>query len=132
MDVKQAAEALGISTEGVRQRIRRRSLSSEKDADGRVYVWLDEDDAANRRGTDGSTHAVITRLESEVEYLRAENQRKDAILLSMAEGLKSLEPPTSGEGEQQYQGVATGPEEQKEEQRQQDDTRSWWQRWFGL
>ena len=41
--VKQAAEVLGISSEGVRQRIRRGSLASEKDTDGRVYVFIDKD-----------------------------------------------------------------------------------------
>jgi hypothetical protein len=42
LDVKQAAEALGISSEGVRKRIKRGSLDSEKDSDGRVWVWLDD------------------------------------------------------------------------------------------
>jgi hypothetical protein len=41
LDVKQAAEALGISSEGVRKRIKRGSLASEKDSDGKVWVWLD-------------------------------------------------------------------------------------------
>ena len=128
MDVKQAAEALGISTEGVRQRIRRGSLSSEKDADGRVHVWLDEDDAASGRGTDGSTHAVITRLESEVEYLRAENQRKDAILLSMAEGLKSLEAPR----EERETSMSSSEEPDGTEAQEDQERPSWWRRFFGL
>ena len=38
LDVKQAAEALGISSEGVRKRIKRGALDSEKDSDGRVWV----------------------------------------------------------------------------------------------
>ena len=44
MDVKQAAEMLGISSEGIRQRIRRGTLRSEKDTDGRVYVFLEGED----------------------------------------------------------------------------------------
>ena len=41
LDVKQAAQALGISTDAVHKRARRGSLDSEKGPDGRVYVWLD-------------------------------------------------------------------------------------------
>ena len=41
LDVKQAAEVLDISSEGVRKRIKRGSLVSEKDSDGKVWVWLD-------------------------------------------------------------------------------------------
>ncbi len=40
MDVKQAAEVLGISSEGVRKRIKRGSLVSEKGSGGKVWVWL--------------------------------------------------------------------------------------------
>jgi hypothetical protein len=99
VDVKQAAEMLGISSEGIRQRIRRGSLESEKDSDGRVYVFLDEeaiDGAASERDTD----TVITRLEDEVAFLRQELatrdeeiRRRDAVLLSLSEGLKALNPP---------------------------------------
>ncbi len=49
MDVNQAAQALGISTDAVRKRARRGTLESEKDADGSLYIWLDADQP------DGST-----------------------------------------------------------------------------
>ena len=41
LDVKQAAQLLGISTDAVHKRVRRGSLDAEKGSDGRVYVWLD-------------------------------------------------------------------------------------------
>ena len=97
--MKQAAEALGISSEGIRQRIRRGSLESEKDTDGRVYVFIDEE-AANGTPYEPSTDDVVSRLENEVEFLRkelatrdAEIQRRDAVLLSLSEGLKAVNPP---------------------------------------
>ena len=43
LDVKQAAQVLGISTDAVHKRVKRGSLGSEKGQDGRVYVWLDLD-----------------------------------------------------------------------------------------
>jgi predicted site-specific integrase-resolvase len=78
VDVKQAAEALGISSEGIRQRIRRGSLESEKDTDGRVYVFIDEE-ATNGASYERSTDDVVTRLENEVEFLRKElaTRRRD-------------------------------------------------------
>jgi DNA-binding Lrp family transcriptional regulator len=39
--LKEAAVALGISKDAVRQRIRRGTLRSDKGEDGRVYVYLD-------------------------------------------------------------------------------------------
>jgi hypothetical protein len=99
VDVKQAAEILGISSEGIRQRIRRGSLESEKDTDGRVYVFLKEE-AHDGTESERSADAVITRLEDEVEFLRRELatrdeeiRRRDAIMLSLSEGLKAINPP---------------------------------------
>ena len=141
MDVKQAAEALGISSEGIRQRIRRGSLESEKDTDGRVYVFIDEE-ATNGTPYEPSTDDVVTRLENEVEFLRkelatrdAEIQRRDAVLLSLSEGLKALNPaPASPEELNSSLSYSDGmdkgstpPEQQEPSQR-----RSWWRTFFGL
>jgi len=141
VDVKQAAEALGISSEGIRQRIRRGSLESEKDTDGRVYVFIDEE-AANGTPYEPSTDDVVLRLENEVEFLRkelatrdAEIQRRDAVLLSLSEGLKALNPaPASSEtrdsslsySDGTNKGTATAPSEQKET----SERRSWLHRFF--
>jgi excisionase family DNA binding protein len=38
LTVQEAAEVLGTSVDAVRMRVRRGSLPSEKDSDGRVYV----------------------------------------------------------------------------------------------
>ena len=135
VDVKQAAEKLSISSEGVRQRIRRGTLSSEKDTDGRVYVFLegeDLNDAESERTSERDTEDVLTRLEGEVEFLRqelatrdAEIQRRDAILLSLSEGLKAINPPEPRESPQtpsEEQGNGTGPP---------TEYRSWWRRFLG-
>jgi hypothetical protein len=41
MTVEEAARALGIKEESVRKRVRRGKMLSEKDEDGRLYVYLD-------------------------------------------------------------------------------------------
>lgn len=138
MDVKQAAEILDISSEGIRQRIRRGTLKSEKDTDGRVYVFIadeDLDEAPSERNTDG----VVTRLENEVDFLRkelatrdAEIHRRDAILLSLSEGLKSLNPPSPEprdsdiRASEERSGNVVSSESQGQEKRS-----SWWRRLFG-
>jgi hypothetical protein len=139
VDVKQAAEALGISSEGIRQRIRRGSLESEKDTDGRVYVFLNEEDV-NGAPYEPSTDEVVTRLENEVEFLRkelatrdAEIQRRDAVLLSLSEGLKALNPPPpevrdSPVSHTEGSDKGSTPREQQEPSQR----RSWWRQFFGL
>ncbi len=99
MDVKQAAEALGISSEGIRQRIRRGSLESEKGTDGRVYVFLEDEDL-DGASSEPDKDEVLTRMEDEIAFLRQELatrdeeiRRRDAVLLSLSEGLKALNPP---------------------------------------
>jgi hypothetical protein len=102
LTVPDAAKALGISAEAVRARIKRGTLDIEKDADGSVHVLVDA--ALTRQDGDGTgdlTTAqalIIARLENEVGFLRSELERKDAILLNMTEGLKSLEAPSEGPG----------------------------------
>ena len=134
MDVKQAAEALGISSEGVRQRIRRGTLESDKGTDGRVYVWLDGEangSPATERESERNTHGVITRLENEVEWLRREVERKDTLLMSLMHRVPELEAPRNG-----HEMTTAGPD--GEEPRpahggaQEGAGRSWWRRWFGF
>jgi hypothetical protein len=78
---QQAADILGISTEAVRQRIRRGSLRSDKDVDGRVYVYLDAsqqstdavrtgEQAVSEARSDYLLHLQINSLQEQVNYLR--------------------------------------------------------------
>ncbi len=136
MDVKAAAETLGITSEGVRQRIRRGTLAAERDKDGRVYVWIDAD---LLDGQESARHKdeVLTRLEDEIAFLRAELatrdaeiHRRDAILLSLSEGMRRIGPPEpTGGPETASEGTSKGdvPSDTGPAQR-----RSWWRRFFGV
>ena len=133
MDVKQAAEALGISSEGVRQRIRRGTLESDKGADGRVYVWLDGEangSPATERESERDAHGVITRLENEVEWLRREVERKDTLLMTLMHRVPELEAPQRPSEARQENGDGAG-EVGHHPEGDGADRRSWWRRWFG-
>jgi hypothetical protein len=74
-------------------------------------------------------------MASEIEFLRGELQRKDAILLSMTEGLKSLEAPTEPQeapvsSSEEPDKETTPPPEQQTPSEQRK--RSWWRGFFGL
>lgn len=89
LTVSEAAQHLGLTTEAVRQRIRRNALRSEK-IDGRLYVVLTRSDNDQRgtaaspntgsTGSDngyGASRALIEQLRQENERLWSELSRRD-------------------------------------------------------
>lgn len=67
MTVSEAAEALGISPDGIRMRIKRGTLRSKKEPNGRVYVWLTG--VADNVSSVESV-ALISELRDQIRYLR--------------------------------------------------------------
>ncbi len=117
--VPEAAKILGIGTDAVRKRIARDTISHEKDADGRVYVYLDAGhDKGHDKGHDDQEPAreLVESLREQIGYLqgviatrdeelrtRAEEQRRrdqdlerrDRIIAALTERLpQALEPPS--------------------------------------
>jgi predicted ArsR family transcriptional regulator len=113
--VQEAAQRLGISESGVRKRVKRRQLDSTHE-DGRVFVYLDtagpEEDTVPDK--------YVARLENELEFLRGELQRKDAILLNMTESIKALRAPEDPVQEQELPESTGGPE---------NLSSPWWRFW---
>jgi hypothetical protein len=99
--VAEAAQLLGVTVEAVRGRIKRDTLAYEKTSDGTVYVLLDADQMrpVDDQAADESAdqHLLVSRLENEIQFLREELARKDAILLNMTEAMKALSPPVQEE-----------------------------------
>jgi hypothetical protein len=95
LTVRWAAEYMGVSVEAVRGRIKRGTLEHEKAPDGTVYVLLDTDQLQPVGGKPGDQSLLMIRLENEIEFLRRELERKDAILLRMAERIPKPPPPKS-------------------------------------
>jgi hypothetical protein len=146
LTVPQAAEALGVTVDAVRGRIRRGKLKSEQHA-GTVYVWLDAPEEADSRGPSSTSHrpsdAQSERIEDfreQVAYLReqleAERQahaEARRIIAGLVERIPAIEAP---------QEVPESPETVEEQQgrgqphpatgeAQEGAQRPWWRRVFG-
>jgi hypothetical protein len=131
MTVAQAADALGISAEAVRGRIRRGTIPVERES-GSVYVILDDrtthdqprtpDDRTNARPT--GSDALISELRARIEDLRTDRDawrdqaRRSDYMASAAmdrtreleSRLRALEPPTSSEPTEATQTDEKEPE----------------------
>ncbi len=98
--IQDATRLLGVSEGAVRKRVARGTLEHDKEADGRVYVYLDEGttrgvDAGQDEGVDPNSNALISQLQDEVAYLRDENRRKDEIIMQQAMTMRQLSAPES-------------------------------------
>ncbi len=91
LDVKQAAEVLGISSEGVRKRIKRETLDSEKSQDGKVFVWLDRSDSDRTNGPNESDNGPHTNgYADRTEYGQESDTRVDALHSSLQDQVSYL------------------------------------------
>jgi hypothetical protein len=159
LTVPEAAEALGVTVDAVRGRIRRGKLASEHDG-GAVYVWLDApEDAAGRgpsqtsRGPSGdwSEGHLVEDLREQVAYLREqldrerearteERRRQDTIIAQLsAANMEQARTIRAIEAPQEAPGDAETVEEEPEASEprpatggaQEGAQRPWWRRVFG-
>jgi hypothetical protein len=115
LTIQEAARRLGISEGAVRKRVDRKTLQHEKDDDGRVYVYLD---AGGRRGVDDgqdegvdpNSNALISRLESEVAFLRDQVQRQQEIIAQQAVTMRQLTAAPSQESPEGAETVEEAPD----------------------
>lgn len=106
VSVAEAARALGISSEAVRMRLRRRSLEGYRDGGGRWRVRLEvpteqttePDSTIDRTATPGDTSAVVVAASREaLERDKADLQAERDRLLAMVEATlaeRRDQPPT--------------------------------------
>src|SRR5215213_9805493 len=156
--VPEAAKVLGIGTDAVRKRIARSTIPHEKDAAGRVYVYLDTGhDEGHDEGHDarelspklvqslreqiGYLQGVIATRDEELrtraEELRRRDQdleRRDRIIAALTERIpQALEPPS--EARESTQTVEGEPERAEPRpatvESQESIQRPWWRRVFG-
>jgi len=156
--VPEAAKFLGIGTDAVRKRIARGTISHEKDADGRVYVYLDTGhDEGHDKGHDdqGPSPELVESLREQIGYLqgvigtrdeelrtRAEElrrrdqdlERRDRIIAALTERIpQALEPPS--EPRESSQTVEEEPKRAEPRpatvEAQEGVQRPWWRRVFG-
>jgi hypothetical protein len=153
---REAAEALGVSVEAIRKRVKRGTLRSEKGEDGRRYVYLDDaPDAAGTSTAQDEGSAMTVELRDRLRYvekqLEAERQAHAEARRLLAAALErippAIEPPREPSGaresrespemagdEQQGRGPvpdAGGPQEGTERPEGAREGVPWWRRIFG-
>ena len=107
VSLKEAGEALGISPDAVRMRVKRGTMRGEKDAQGRWQVWIDlaeqEGEQGPERGSGGEPdllrqvavlEARLELLEEERDFLRMQVDRLVTVqaVMAQAQAQKALEP----------------------------------------
>jgi len=141
LSVAQAARALGLTESGVRKRVARGTLPHERDENGTVWVFVDPLQTVSGTPLDNQTDEVrdtildtlrdqVATLKEQVRYLQAEGERKDAILMTMAQRIPELEAaPEPRESPETASGEphSTHPPPEQEEPSQ---SRSWLHRFF--
>ena len=157
LDLKEAAAELGVTSEAIRRRAKRGTLTSEKGEDGRLYVWVpDVSDTGVHGGVPsvsddrphGGVHdqeqdtrapdVLLERFEDENDFLRRELERlhrelerKDAILLTMAQRIPELEPAREASPEVTGEPVSHSDNGSNGDvPLEQEERRSWWRRLF--
>jgi excisionase family DNA binding protein len=139
LTVQEAAEVLGTSVDAVRMRVRRGSLQSEKDPDGRVYVWVDEDSSETKPGLDSEPSMLISAKDETIyiltQQLEAERQahaEARRLLAAALERIPAIEAPEARESPETVEEETEGAEPRPATVESQEGVRRpWWRRWFG-
>lgn len=109
LTLAEAAEVLGLSKDGVRMRVRRGTLRSEKGEDGRVYVFVDATEDATaayepQAAVEGSRE-LVEALRAQVEDLRSRldreqdaNRENRRIIAALTSRIPEIEPPAETRG----------------------------------
>ncbi len=144
LTVQEAAEVLSTSVDAVRMRLRRGSLDSEKDPDGRVYVWVDGDSSETKLRLNGESSALISAKDETIrvltEQLQAERQAHAEARRLLAAALERIPPQLEAPQEEPLGAPETAAEGREGaeprsgtagSQEGAEPPRSWWRRMFG-
>lgn len=92
MTVEEAARILGIKEESVRKRVRRGKMRSEKDADGRLHVYLDGAEVVRDENGDASRGLYGDRSRDEpIDPARGVMEAKDETIRVLQRQLEERE-----------------------------------------
>ena len=146
VDVGEAAQELGISTDAVRKRVARGSLRSDRE-NGSVRVWLDDGGTEAGREAQGDSEGLVESLRDQVGYLRSqldirteELREHRRIIAALTQRIPEIEAPTEPTGpaeghsdpaqaSAEGQVVPTHPTPHSDEPRSSE--KPWWRRVFG-
>lgn len=143
MDLKEAAQVLGITSDSVRKRVKRGTLPSEMGEDGRLQVWLDtgldvgSDNALPGVSPDRSDALVeakdetIRVLEAQLQAEREASAELRRIVAGLVQRIPELEPAREPAPESPESPQTASEDGSATQAPPQEEKRSWWQRWFG-
>ena len=143
LTLAEAAEVLGLSKDGVRMRVRRGTLRSEKGEDGRVYVFVadldaDRDAPESQAGVEGSRE-LVEALRAQVEDLqRRLDREQDAhaearrIIAGLVQRIPEIEGPQARGGDLSTEDEgAASPSTEPRPTPEEAARRPWWRTLFG-
>jgi hypothetical protein len=146
LDVGDAAQELGISTDAVRKRIARGSLRSDR-KNGHVRVWLDDSGTEAGREAQVESGALVEVLQDHITDLRAQleaereaRRRADTIIAQLTQANAALAARVPElEAAESREETAEGAAEETERaephsnagEAQEGAQRPWWRRMFG-
>ena len=144
VDLQEAAELLGITSDAVRKRAKRGTMPYETGADGKLYVWID----TGRTGPDaGRTNdnninndsdprdELIAMLKEQLEAEREANRENRRLLAAALERIPAIESPEATESPPETaepRSDTDTPADVREAQEGAQTRRSWWRRWLGF
>lgn len=157
LTVAEAAEALGVTVDAIRSRIKRDTITHVRE-EGRVYIILGDDQHDTSRnqyadqGYDQYTEQVTSKpqdkdyydelleeLRDRVRYLEEESRRKDHLLAAALERIPAIEAPPDTSSPEPREAPVTAseepsgtPEASQGYQEGERRGRSWWRRILGL
>ena len=151
MDLKEAAQKLGITSDSVRKRVKRGTLPSETGEDGRLYVWLDlASDSRPDTGSDIDSPNVspdglgvlveakdetIRVLEAQLRAEREASAELRRIVAGLVQRVPEQEPvrePSPQPSETPTTSAEPRSDTQAPPKEENMERRSWWRRFFGL
>jgi hypothetical protein len=122
VDLREAAEILNLSVDAVRKRVKRGTLESERGPDGKVYVFIDDDQESGAPRSD--TDRLISTLQEQLALEREAHAEARRLLAAALERIPpAIEPPV--EPRESPETPAEEPADTAE------IPRPWWRRMFG-
>jgi hypothetical protein len=130
--VREAAHRLGVTPDAIRQRIKRGTIQHDKGEDGLTYVYLTPSENVSEGPSEGVTEELLRTYEDQIQFLRAELERKDAILMSLTQRIPELEAPPETRESPETASETSGrpPPRRVREEPRETISRPWWRRMF--
>jgi hypothetical protein len=123
LTVPEAAEALGVTVDAVRGRIRRGTLDSERES-GTVYVWVDraetdrsgQSETSRRPSSDqselvGELHGRVEDLREQLQAERQAHAEARRIIAGLVERIPAIEAPSEAEATEAAETVEEAQDE---------------------